>query len=117
MFSWCEHSGVRILAGTNLFSTFGQSLGPNHLPARWRQVAVSQQLKRPEYEPGKNRRWECVGLSCRPTYVLTAWWMRKLLRVSNLVVNSVSALRTPGLATDTCIRGVAIWTCLYAAVC
>jgi len=25
----------------------------------------------------------------RPTYVLTAWWMRKLLRVSNPVVNSV----------------------------
>ena len=49
-----EHSGVRILAATNLFCAFGQSLGPNRLPAQWRQVAVSQQLKRPEYEPGQN---------------------------------------------------------------
>jgi len=112
-----EHSGVRILAATNLFCAFGQSLGPNRLPAQWRQVAVSQQLKRPEYEPGQNWRWECVGLTSKPIYVLTAWWMRKLLRVSNPVMNSVPLLRTTGLATDTCIRGVSIWACLNAAVC
>jgi hypothetical protein len=112
-----EDSGVRILAGRDLSSTFGQSLGPKNLPAQWRQVAVSQQLKRPEYEPGQNRLWECVGLTSRPTYVLTAWWMRKLLLVSNPVVNSVPVLRTTGLATDTYIRGVSIWACLNAAVC
>jgi hypothetical protein len=53
----------------------------------------------------------------RPTYVLTAWWMRKLLRVSNPVVKSVPVLRKTGLAADTRIRGVSIWACLNAAVC